>query len=427
MSKPPSSFAAASPAATASGRTLDRAPAEGAPPPSDGAWEATPALLRDGYAFIAKRRQRLGADVFRTRLHLRETICLGGPDAARLFYDETRFERDDHAATPHRHKTLFMDLMTHNSVARLAHLGAEEWRRSLFEWESRSDAFPLFPELSLLLLRAACRWAGVPLSETEQRGRAADIAAVIDGAEAYSPRHFRGQLARRRVDRWMTGLVVAARDGQLQTQPQSALGAVAAAREYSGRLLDPETAGSELFNFIRPIVAIDRLLVFCAHALHEHPRCRARLAAGDPIYGEWFVQEVRRFYPCFSFATARVKEDFTWRGHRFAEGTPALFDHYGTDHDATVWPEPEVFRPERFEDWHGGLFNFIPRGRDDAPDGHRCASEQAVLSLMKTGAYFLATRMDYEVPDQDLRVSLRRMPARPADGFIVRQVRRRVA
>lgn len=421
MSKPPSSFAP-----TVDQSRAGCARAEDTLPPSDGAWDSTPAFLRDGYTFIAKRRQRLRTDAFRTRLLFRETICLGGAEASRLFYDETRFQRD--AAAAHRpRKTICTDLMTHESIARLANLGAEEWRRSLFEWEARSDAFPLLPELRLLLLRSACRWAGVPLSEGEQRSRAADVAAVIDGAGCIGPRHWRGLLARRRIDRWMTGLVNAARADRLQAPPRSALAAVASHREPDGRPLDPEAAGVELFNFIRPIVAIDRFLVFCAHALHEHPRCRARLATGDLNYGDWFVQEVRRFYPFFSFAVARVRKDFVWRGHRFPEGTRTLLDLYGADHDASVWPEPEVFHPERFEDWNGEHLSFLPQGGAEARPGPLCVDEQAIVSLMKTGAYFLATRMDYEVPAQDLRISLRRMPAQPADGFIVHQVRRHIS
>jgi fatty-acid peroxygenase len=421
-------------------------PAQALPPPSDGAWEAAPALLLDGYEFIAKRRRRLRSDIFRTRLLFQETLCLGGADAARLFYDETRFQRagaaprrarktllgeggvqslDDDA---HRHrKALFTGLLTPESIARLAHLSAEEWRRSLAQWEARADAFPLFPELTLLLLRAACRWAGVPLPETTQRDRAADLAAVIDGAGGFGPRHWRARLARRRLDRWMTGLVRAARAGEIKAPPASPLAAVAAHRDLDGSLLPPATAGVELFNLVRPIVATDRFLLFCAHALDRHPRSRERLAAHDPAYGEWFVHEVRRYYPFFPFAVARVRHDFVWRGLKFPAGARALLDLYGTDHDPALWPQPELFRPERFADWDGDLFNFIPQGGGDAAAGHRCAGEQAVVALMKTGAYFLAGRMDYEVPPQNLAVSLRRMPAQPADRFIVRHVRRRLA
>jgi fatty-acid peroxygenase len=56
-----------------------------------------------------------------------------------------------------------------------------------------------------------------------------------------------------------------------------------------------------------------------------------------------------------------VREEFDWRGRRFAEGTWALLDLYGTNHDARIWGDPETFRPERFRQWDGSAFDFIPQ------------------------------------------------------------------
>ena len=49
--------------------------------------ESGPALLWDGYEFIAKRARQLRSDVFCTRLMFQETICLTGEAGARLFYN----------------------------------------------------------------------------------------------------------------------------------------------------------------------------------------------------------------------------------------------------------------------------------------------------------------------------------------------------
>lgn len=68
--------------------------------------DSTLALLRDPYGFIARRSRRFQSEVFETRLLLRETICMTGPRAAELFYDEERFMR--RGATPGRiQDTLF--------------------------------------------------------------------------------------------------------------------------------------------------------------------------------------------------------------------------------------------------------------------------------------------------------------------------------
>ena len=398
--------------------------ASGKPLTSDGSWEAGPALLFDGHLFVAKRRHRLRADVFRTRLFFRETICLGGAEGARLFDKHACFLADD-ARRPRQ--AMFTGLMTTESVAKLACLSGEEWRHSLLRWESRADAFPLLPQLSRLLLRAVCRWAGVPLPEAEQRSRSAQFAAMIGGAEGIGPRRWHGTLSRLRLNRWMAGIVRGVREGAVQTPPGSALAVVATYRESDGKLLDPETAGDELLTFFRPFLAVDRYLIFCAHALHEHPRCRKRLISGDPLYAEWFMREVRRFYPLRSFALARVRETFTWRDYDFPAGARILFDFYGNDHDESLWPEPEIFNPERFAATCSKLSDFNSQATGGAHGVHPCASDQAVVTLMKTGAHFLTQRMDYEVPPQDLRINLRRMPTQPADRFIVRQIRRRHA
>ncbi|SEL09920.1 Cytochrome P450 [Blastococcus sp. DSM 46786] len=42
------------------------------------------ALLREGYAFISRRCDRLGTDAFRTRLMLRPAVCVRGAEAARV-------------------------------------------------------------------------------------------------------------------------------------------------------------------------------------------------------------------------------------------------------------------------------------------------------------------------------------------------------
>lgn len=53
--------------------------------PRDRTFDSTFALARDSYEYIAKRCRRYGADLFQTRIILRKTICMTGPEAAALF------------------------------------------------------------------------------------------------------------------------------------------------------------------------------------------------------------------------------------------------------------------------------------------------------------------------------------------------------
>ncbi|MBB4906238.1 hypothetical protein [Actinophytocola algeriensis] len=57
----------------------------------------------------------------------------------------------------------------------------------------------------------------------------------------------------------------------------------------------------------------------------------------------------------------------------------------------------------------------MPQGAGDPTTNHRCPGEPAVVAMVRTLAVRLA-RLDYEVPDQDLTISLRWVPARPRAG-----------
>ena len=55
--------------------------------------DQTLALLTDPYRRLSHLFEQAGADVVETRLALKETTCLRGREAARIFYDETRIVR----------------------------------------------------------------------------------------------------------------------------------------------------------------------------------------------------------------------------------------------------------------------------------------------------------------------------------------------
>jgi fatty-acid peroxygenase len=59
--------------------------------PRDSGFDSTLACWREGYSFIGNRCERLGTDVFQTRLLLRRAICMRGTSAAEIFYAGDRF------------------------------------------------------------------------------------------------------------------------------------------------------------------------------------------------------------------------------------------------------------------------------------------------------------------------------------------------
>lgn len=405
----------------------------------DGKHDNSMALLTEGYDFIRNRCARHGTDIFATRLILRQVVCITGEEAARMFYQPGRFTRvgamppttlmllqdkgsvqlKEGAAHAQR-KQLFMNMMTRDSLARLAAEFRKGWRQRVEHWATQ-DEVCLHDEVRALLCDAACRWAGVELTAHELRQRSHEMGSMIDAAGSIGPKNWWSLMLRSRTEHWAQGLIEDVRSDRRQVPPTAPLHRIAWHRE-DGELLDTEVAAIELINVIRPTVAIARFLTFAALALHEYPACRERLRFGHPDYLLWFVHEVRRFYPFFPMIGGRAKEAFDWRGHHFEENTWFLLDIYGTNRDPRSWDEPDSFEPERFRTWNGSAYSLIPQGGGEFIAGHRCAGEWLTIELMKAGVELMATEMRYRVPQQDLEVSMSKIPALPQSGFLICEV-----
>ena len=398
------------------------------------------ALAFDGYKFISQRCQRYGSNIFQTRLLFKKTICLRGEEAAKVFYDPEKFSRKKAApkrvqktlfgeggvqgmdGDPHRHrKQMFMSLMSDENIQQLADILDRQWQAEAEKWQTM-DKVVFFKQARGVFCRAVCSWAGVPLPESQVKRRTEDLGAMIDASGAVGLKHWRGRLSRQRTEKWIEGIIERVRNNQLEIPEDSAAYIIANQRDLKGELLDIHTAAVELLNILRPTVAIARYATFAALALHEHPQCRQKLHNSGEEYCEWFVQEVRRFYPFFPFAAAIVSHDFDWHGYHFTQGTRVLLDLYGTNHDPQLWEHPEVFDPERFRDWNGSRFNLIPQGGGDYYINHRCPGEWITIALMKVTLNFLTQSLKYDVPKQNLEISLSKMPTIPKSGFVISNI-----
>ena len=408
--------------------------------PQSPGFDSTLAVLREGFPFIWSRAQQLESDIFQTRFMGQKTICLHGPEGARLFYDPDRFVRAgavprriqttlmgqdaiqtlDHGAHQLR-KCLFMDQMTPGSVALYLDLLNAEWERAAREWE-QLDEVALFPAVQDVLCQTACAWVGVPLAAAEVRLRARDFGRMVDAFGGVGPRHWRGKRARSRAEDWVRGFVEEARRGRALAPPGSPAAAFIWFEDVNGKLLSPQMAAVEIINLLRPIVAIATYITFGAKALAEHVPYRKALEIKDD-YAHWMAQEVRRCFPFGPFTGARVRADFEWQGYHFPKGTLTLLDIYGTNHDPRLWPDAETFWPERFATRQPTPFDLLAQGGGEYLSGHRCAGEWITLSTIKHALNFLARRLRYRVPPQDLGYDLARMPTRPRSGFVMQGVR----
>jgi len=320
-------------------------------------------------------------------------------------------------------KQMFMGMKTPEALGAMEVLLARRWREAVARWETQEEVV-LLEASGEVLTRAACDWCGMPLPE-EAAELTRELAAMVENAGSVGPGALMALALRQRTEARLRRLVERVRAGEARAPAGSPLAVIAAHREPDGRPLDSTVAAVELINLLRPILAVNRFITFAALALHERPEWRERIAVGDEADLEPFVQEVRRFYPFFPLIGGRVRKPFEWAGHDFAEGDWVLLDIYGTNHDARLWPEPEQFRPERFRNWAGNPSTLIPQGAGDFLQGHRCPGEWITIAILKQAVRLLCREMRFEVPPQDLSVSLARMPAAPASGFVMSRVRGR--
>jgi fatty-acid peroxygenase len=216
-------------------------------------------------------------------------------------------------------------------------------------------------------------------------------------------------------------LVQQLRSGTAVAATGSALEVVSRQPDTGGELLDPRCAAVELLNVIRPTVAVAWFVAFTGHALHRWPEHRTRLREGDSAYAVAFAHEVRRFYPFAPFVGGRAVTDLTWRGEPIPTGALVLLDLFGQNHDAALWPQPYRFDPQRFLGRIPDPDELIPQGGGDPGTGHRCPGEDVTVALLAGFATWLA-RASYEVPQQDLTISLRRIPALPRSRFLINPV-----
>lgn len=405
-------------------------------------FDSTLAFMSEGYNFISNRCKRHQSDAFTSRLMLKRVTCAMGEDAARMFYQPDRFTRKK-AMLPnalmllqdfgsvqlkdgenHRQrKHMFMSLLDADNIQQLLDNIIYEWERLISDWED-VDEITLHEQVREVLCRASCEWVGIPLSDAEAKQRTGEFGAMIDGAGSVGVRNWRGLRLRSRTERWARDIISQLREHKRELADESPLATIAWHREQNGELLDTKSVAVELLNLIRPTVAVSRYIVFAALALHEHPECWQRIQMSDGEYIQWFVQEVRRFYPFFPCAGGRVLEPFDWHDHQFGKGDWVLLDLYGTNHDNRIWNQPDVFRPERFRDWNGSPFNFIPQGGGEVHNTHRCPGEQLTIEVTKTAVQLLVSAMSYQVPAQSLDIDLSKMPAMPESRFVIRDVRR---
>lgn len=413
----------------------------------------TATLLRAGYRFSGWLRGRVGrvtATRARGLLHRRHLV-LRGPEGVDLFYDDRRVERRAAASTAvartvfgrgavhtldgaaHRHrKQLFLEITRPDLVADLGRRVATKWEGELDRWVRRGTGTVL-PAAVAAFGEAVQEWAGAEDSPAVMAQRSRDLGLIVDGFTSPFLARLRARRARARADAWAARVITEVREGRRQPGERSAAWIMAHATDLDGAPLPVRTAAVELLNVLRPTVAVAYLAGFAALELEANPDLADRCATGSPDAVGNFCQEVRRTSPVVPLLAGRSRSPFTWQGRRVERGDRVFLDVHGTDNDPEAWTDAATFDPDRFRtrrsrSGRGALAqaertDFIPQGGGSVETGHRCPGEGIAMTLLRTVVPSLA-RLDWSIHPADRAFSRRRVPARPAGGVRLLDVRR---
>lgn len=388
-------------------------------------------LLRDGYLWGTRGFARVGADAFRTRLLGRRVLVLRGADAARFFYERGRFRRGPGAVPSsvahllqdegsvqtledERHRTrkrLFLELVwAEPARTELTSAVVEAWNRLDARREGRPVS--LLTHAAEALTAGVARVVGLP-DPVDEAELASELMSMVENAGRFGPANWLARTRRLATERTARSWI---REARAHGATPTPLGRIAHHRE-DGELLSERVAAVELLNVLRPTAAVAHYLVFAAWALHKRPELREHVVASAE-FRHAFAQEVRRFFPFFPLIGGRARCELQWQGMSITRDDWVMLDLYATDHDPAAWENPGLFDPGRFLG-EGAERLVVAQGAGDPQLDHRCPGEPLTRDLIDELSLVLAETPPVVLPEQDLRISLRRFPALPRDGMRV--------
>jgi hypothetical protein len=109
-------------------------------------------------------------------------------------------------------------------------------------------------------------------------------------------------------------------------------------------------------------------LAWAFEALSRHPevtaRLRAEIDAGESEeYLAATINEVMRMHPVLPNAEPRlVKKPVEIGGVTYPPGVVLMANAYLVHHDPAIYPQPDLFRPERFLEQPAGTYTLLPFG-----------------------------------------------------------------
>jgi cytochrome P450 len=416
-------------------------------------------LLKDGFGFVEERARRLGP-VFRTKILGRSTAVIVGPDAAGLFIDGSRVQREgamlSHVQVlfggrslpaldgeEHRERKAFvMSAFTREALA--AYLPEIQTRvtAALASWSGAGELAWLDGFKRLALETICSTIIGLPPGPTVD-AVARDYELVTAGFSSL-PISLPGTAYTRAKQALARILDVFEKNvnDHLASPRADGLGRILAARSVlDGRALRVDEAKLELHHIVIAGLIVWAWFVSAVTELDRHPEVRERLRAEvrtlppGPLtldglmscpYLRQVSMELRRRSPVVHVFFGKARETFEFAGRRIPRGWMVLWGIRSSHLRAEVYPAPETFDPERFsparheQDHH--QYAFVPNGAGDAHREHKCAGyEYAPLFLQVFLVELLRGGYKWTfTPGQDLSLDFSKVPPSPKGGLRAR-------
>jgi cytochrome P450 len=190
----------------------------------------------------------------------------------------------------------------------------------------------------------------------------------------------------------------------------------------------------ETFHFFGAFVPVIGGLSMLLQRLGTSPQVRARLrqevksierinidALKTQKYLDNVVKEARRVSPVLAITFfGKVVRELSFDGVRIPQGHKAVGCIGPTLLDPKLYPNPETFDPDRWNDaTPEQQRGWIPHGGGVHTEGHRCAGEQLATLMLKVVAIKMLKRFEWSIENQDLRPTKGKLFATPASGLPV--------
>lgn len=413
-------------------------------------------FLKDGFAFVEARAQRLGP-VFKTKILGRPTAVIVGPDAAGRFIDESQVQREG-GMLPHiqalfggralpvldgdehrERKAFVMAAFTREALAGYLPGMQRQVAAALESWAGAGELRWLDGFRRLALEVICTTILGLPPGPTLE-AIARDY-EIVGGGFSALPIGLPGTAytrAKQALDRILAVFQKNVEDHRANPGTDGVDRILAARSARDGRTITVDEAKVELHHIVVAGLIVWAWFVDAVVELDRHPEVRERLRAevaalpAGPLTPDAFraapyltqvSNEIRRLSPVVHVFFGKARTTFEFAGHTIPEGWMVLWGIRSSHLRPEIYPEPDKFEPERFgparHEQDRAPHAFVPNGAGDAHQGHKCAGYEFAPLLLQVFLIELL-RGGYKwsfAPGQDLSRDMSKIPPPPRDGL----------